>query len=160
MKKYKDDLNHFKLNEQQIAQLKYQVKTNQTVKKRRKKIYLPVGIVIITAILIIFLIPKSHVSYGAITYLPNIPTKQKKRPIHHKAMIGQVVVNFDSLFDKNRKDVYDNTYEDIKALPVYRYQNVNLTSRRELVIFEDNFLKELCNLRKNSYKWKTDSIIK
>ncbi|RGB64301.1 MULTISPECIES: hypothetical protein [Erysipelotrichaceae] len=146
MKKYKDDLNHFKLDEQQIAQLKYQVKTNQTVKKRRKKIYLPVGIVIITAILIIFLIPKPHVSYGAITYLPNIPQIEKKTytPQSYDWLGGGI---FDSLFDKNRKDVYDNTYEDIKALPVYRYQNVDLQAA-EIGDFEDNVLKERMQLVK------------
>lgn len=138
MKKYKDDLNHFKLDENQIAQLKYQVKTNQRNTKHRKKLYLPIGIIIITAILIILLIPKSHESHGVISNLPNIPPIENEvyTPQSYDWLGGGIS---NSIFDKSRKDVYNNTYEDVKALPVYRYEKVDVQAA-EINGFEDDIL--------------------
>lgn len=140
MKKYKDDLNHFQLNENQIAQLKYQVKTNQKYTKHRKKVYLPIGIVIISIILIIVFIPKPYVSFDAIAHLPNLPQMEKKTytPQGYDWLGGGMST---SIIDKSQKEIYQNTYADVKTLPVYRYQNIDVQAA-EINGFEDRILKE------------------
>lgn len=140
MKNYKDDLNHFKLDEHQIAQLKYQVKTKKT-SKHRSKILLPMGISILAVLLILYLIPKPNVLHHAISYVSTLPIDTETKiyqPQNYDWLMGG---GFSVKIDTSKRDQYRNTYEKVKELPIYQYQKVDIQSG-EVNGFQDQTYQE------------------